>query len=154
MTMFERKRQAEAIVTSSQEKRPKRVDAQTEIQGLLSSLQEVTEDAIDLDSLKEAVFHSINRIHEVIQGAPAKDTVTQRAEDDKRKVEPFLKPPTMLTTLSTFGTAELVFNSVWPYVDTLHARQPDHPMFGPCEKGLVRAPFLLPGVAAPPLHAI
>ncbi len=50
-----------------------------------------------------------------------------------------LPPPVQVDTKA------YVFEKVWSLVSALYEDRPDHPMFGPCEEGLIRAPYSLPG---------
>jgi len=54
-------------------------------------------------------------------------------------------PATPVVSTSLVNTKDYIFNLVWFNITELHRSRPTHPMFGPCEKGKIRAPFFLPG---------
>lgn len=54
-------------------------------------------------------------------------------------------PAQLFTEEVMVDTYDYVFNTVWALLQNLRNRHPQHPMFGPCEKDKLRAPFNLPG---------
>lgn len=86
-----------------------------------------------------ASFNQINALHSSLQNQPIPENSSEQAI-----IIPSPQTPLPVPTYYV-NTKEYVFGLIWFLVQNLYNSQPNHPMFGECEPGKIRAPFYLPG---------